>query len=543
MNCVNIFTLGGLKEVNENILIIEINDDIFVFDVDAKYLFNDGVDYIIADFNYLKKNKDKIKAYIITHCKAEKSAIIYYFLSVCPAPVYCTKITKIFTDFFLKKNNFIIEINYFIIEPNNSIQISDYYFLFFSICSNDPDSFGVMIKTDIGNIIYISNFIIGNNDFKNFNNFNINLIDNFSIKNKNNLVLICDSFLARKDGYTIPKCFLTTFIENKIKAFSKDKKIIISVFFKNVFAIAEIIQMAIKYDRKIYLYDDETIDLLKCLSNIEGFVPKDIFVNYTDNNNVLILITGSEKNIFNKIYNFSNTNISNNNDMFIIASPPNDSLELSVVSIKDNLIKNGFDVVSLTSKEYLEMHPSCEDIKSVISIFKPKYYLPVKGYYRDMIANAKIAHNMNLTGKNIFILENGNVLRLEDDSAKILSNDQNIKTGSFLIEGNLINNEINFNKRIKIAENGVLIVNVVIDFKKNQMIAGPKICMFGFDATMIKIDFLLKVLSNRILFTLQKKVSLDIIKKHIIDFLNIFFVKEIKINQIPIIIPIVKNLI
>jgi len=99
--------------------------------------------------------------------------------------------------------------------------------------------------------------------------------------------------------------------------------------------------------------------------------------------------------------------------MFIIASPPNDSLELLVLSIKDNLIKNGFEVVSLTSKEYLEMHPSCEDIKRVISTFKPKYYLPIKVYYHDMISNSKIVHNMNLIGKNIFILENGHVLKLK----------------------------------------------------------------------------------------------------------------------------------
>jgi len=88
MNCVNFFTLGGIREVNENILIVEINNNIYVYDVDAKYLFNDGVDYIIADFDYLKKNKDKTKAYIITYGKAKKSIIIYYFLSICPAPVY-----------------------------------------------------------------------------------------------------------------------------------------------------------------------------------------------------------------------------------------------------------------------------------------------------------------------------------------------------------------------------------------------------------------------------------------------------------------------
>lgn len=543
MDCVNIFTLGGLREVNENILIIEINSNIFVFDVDAKYLFNEGVNYIIADFDYLKKNKDKIKAYIITHCKVEKSVILYYFLSTCPATVYCTEITKIFIDFFFKKNNFNIEVNYSIVKPDSSVKISDYSFLFFNLCHNTPNSFGVMIETDMGNIVYMSDFIISNNNFDNFNG--INSINHFSTKD--NLILICDSFLAKKSGYTAPKCFLTTFIEDKIKNFSQDKKIIISVFSKNIFAITEIIKMANKYNRKICFYDNETSDLFKCLSNINGLIPVEIFTSNTieKNNNVLILIAGSEKNIFNKINNFSKTSTSSNDDMFIIASPPNDSLELFSVSIKDNLIKNGFEVINLSSKEYLEMHPSCEDLKNVISIFKPKYYLPIKGYYRDMIANAKIANstNHNLTGKNIFILENGNVLKIENGIAKILPNNQNIKTGSFLIEGNLMNNEANFDKRTKIAENGVLIVNTVIDLKKNKIAVSPKVSMLGFDSSMIKVDFLLKMLSNRIMFTLQKKCSLDIIKKNIIDFLNVFFTKEVKINQIPTIIPIVKNLV
>lgn len=540
MDQIRIFTLGGLNEFNYNTLIIEINGGIFVFDVDVKYSFFSGIDYVVADFNYLKNNKDRIKAYIVTQCKIEKSVVISYFIDDCPAPVFCTEITKIFFDFYFKKEKKNTKINYFIIQPNSSIEIFNHVFHFFSVCNNIPNSLGIIIETDMGRIVYLNDFIIGNNNFQNFD-FDINFISNFS---KNILILICNSIFARRNCFTAPKCFLTPIINN-----NKDNKlIVISVYYNNIFAIAEIIKFAIKCNHKICFYDNETFDLFKCLEIIkECTIPKEMILDYDkyeENVNIIILIFGSEKDIFHKINNFSKTN-SYKGGTFIIASPPNNNLEVFCAKTKDNLMKKGFEVV--IPKEYVYMHPSSEDLKTIISIFKPKYFLPIKGYYRDMIACAVIANNMNnvhLNYKNVFILENGNVLNIENKSALILPNNKNIKTGSILIEGNIFNSKNNIDERNKLAKNGVLILNIIISYK-NMKIFEPQIKMFGFENFLIDKKDLIKVISDKILFFLHEKLNVNNIEKNIISFLNIFFAKK-KINSNycihPVIIPIINNI-
>ena len=541
MDCVQIFTLGGSNEFNNNILIIKINDSIFVFDVDIKYSFSNGIDYVVADFNYLKENKDLIKAYIITHCQIEKSIAISYFINDCPAPVYCTEITKIFIDFYLKKNDINTKINYFIIQSNDSIKIFDHVFHFFNICNNIPNSLGVIIETDMGKIVYLNNFVIGNNNFPNFD-FDINFICNFS---RDTLVLMCDSTFARREGYTTPKCFLSPIL-NKNKDINQ---LIISIYYNNIFAIAEIIKFAIKHNRKICLYDSETLELFECLKTIkECVIPKEMILDYNhkDGTDVIIIIAGSEKNVFHKINNFSKTN-SCKNSAFVIASLPNNNLEVFCAEIKDNLIKKGFEVI--IPKDYICMHPSSEDLKTAISIFKPKYFLPIKGYYRDMVANAIIANNMNniyLNYKNIFILENGNVLNIENKNASILPNNKNIKTGSILIEGNTFNDILTswVSSVIgnKFAKNGVLILNVNVDCK-NIKIFKPQIKTFGFEYSSTKKEELINVIYDKILFFLKNKLNIGVIEKNIISFLNIFFTKETKNNyHIPIFIPIINNI-
>lgn len=543
MDCVRIFTLGGYNEFNSNTLIIEINNDIFIFDVNIKYSFFSGVEYVIADFDYLKKNKNRIKAYIITQCQIEKSIVVSYFIKDCPAPIYCTEITKIFIDFYLKKNNFDTNINYFIIQPNSSIEIFGRIFHFFAICNNVPNSLGVIVETDIGRIVYLNSFVIGNNNFPNFD-FNINFVCNFS---KNVLILICDSTFSRKEGYTTPNCFLTNFIESNKNQDIINNKLVVSVYYDNIFAIAEIVKFAAKYNRKICFYDSETSELFECLKIInECVISKETILdyNYENNVNTITIIVGSEKNIFHKINNFSKTNLSKNTT-FIIASQPNNNLEVFCANTRDNLIKKGFEVVM--PKEYVYMHPSVEDLKNIISIFKPKYFLPIKGYYRDMIASAIIANNMNnihFNYKNIFILENGNVLNIENENASILPNNKNIKTGSILIEGkNIFSHESNIDERIKLAKNGILILNIDIDYKNMRIFSKPQIKTLGFEYSLIKNKNLENVIYNKILFLLQNKLSINNIEKSIVNFLNIFFTKEIKNDAYlhPVIIPIINN--
>ena len=552
---IRICALGGLNENGKNLTIIQINNDIFVIDAGIKYPDKSlpGIDYIIADYSFLKENKDKIKAYFITHGHDDQIGAITYIVNDCPAPIFCTDITKEFIELFARHINVKIKADFCIIEPTSETVIANRKINFFATCHNMPKSFGIAIETINGNIVYCTDFIIENINLKNFN-CDFNIISQIVKKNKT-LILMTESIFATNNGYTSPRHRLTRLINNSFEN-AINERIIIAISSTNIFAIYEIIKLAILYNRKIYAYDNETFFLLELLKKYnKNLFLDNIFFNcekdnYIDDQNIIIIIAGFNSALYYKInYFVKNSNHFvqlKKNDTFILAVPPNNNFEKINAKTLDNIFKADIkNIISISKKEYFDMHASVEDLKTIISLFKPKYYFPIKGNYNDILANAMIAYNMdiNLSHENIFILENGNVLEIENNVAKTLSNVNNINTGSIFINGNDRINSLNniLNDKINISNNGIIIISVVISYQTHKIISLPEITSLGFkylkDFETLS-EIILKNFNEvieKIIF--NKNINKNFIEKKIVDQLS-KLINNIT-NQQPLILPII----
>ncbi len=514
---IHIFTLGGLDEDGKNLTIVQINDDIFVIDAGIKYpdKTTPGIDYIIADYSYLKENKNKIKAYIITHGHDDQLGALPYILRDCPAPVYCTDVTQILIDSFVNHVNISnVRIDYHIVKPSSVELIAGRQVNFFATCHNMPRSFGVSISTSLGNIVYTGDFIIENNSFKNFS-YDTNAVAR--ITEKPTLLLMCESNFATRPGYTTPNHRLTPLIQNIFENEAKGR-ILIATFSTNAFGVAEIIKLAVTYNRKICAYDKETFSLLKRLEIVEECkIPYQNILNYEDINrvkdtDVVILMLGFGKSLYRKMSKFakgSGTARINFKelDTFVVAAPPKNSFEVLNAKTLDSLFRTGMNVISIPKKAYLSMHASEEDIKALITIFHPKYYLPIKGSYRNMIANAMIAYNMgiNLSHNNIFVLENGLVLDINGEAARVLPVTQAVKTGIVLIDGVNQTSSANaiLSERLHLGEDGAAIVSVAIDSRGHKIVSQPQVDLIGVTCTK-DLKTVQRLLSNEVINVLNE---------------------------------------
>jgi len=513
---IHIFTLGGLDEDGKNLTVIQINDDIFVIDAGIKYpdKSTPGIDYIIADYSYLKENKNKIKAYIITHGHDDQLGALPYILKECPAPVYCTDVTKIMLDSFISHVKTNINVNYQIVKPSSVEMIANRQVNFFATCHNMPRSFGVSISTELGNIVYTGDFIVENNSFKNFS-YDTNAVAR--IAEKKTLVLLSESNFATRAGYTTPNHRLTPLIQNIFENDAKGR-ILIATFSTNAFGIAEIIKLSIQYNRKICAYDKETFSLLKRLEIVEECkIPYQNFLSYEDINrvkdsDVVILMLGFGKSLYRKMSQFAKGNGTarinfKELDTFVVAAPPKNSFEVLNAKTLDSLFRTGMNVISVPKKAYLSMHASEEDIKAMITLFQPKFYVPIKGSYRNMIANAMIAYNMgiNLSHNNIFVLENGMVLDINGEAARLLPNTQSVKIGSVLIDGVNQTNQATaiLSERIRLGEDGVAVCSIAIDSRAHKIVSQPVIDLLGVTCTK-DLKTVQRLLSNELINVLNE---------------------------------------
>ena len=473
---IKIITLGGLGENGKNMMVIEINNQMFVLDAGIKYPSRStpGIEYVIANYDYLKKNKDKIKGYIISHGHYYNYAAIPYIIEDCPAPIYCTEVTKFFLEFFIKKNN--LKNNYlkfFTFKTSERIKIGDVNFSFFPVCHNVPGSVGISIETSLGNIVYINEFIMENNNLNNFNMYSSSL---FELIKQKTFLLITSSLFSFRNGYTAPKNRLMPLIED---LFDNQKRIIIALSLENIYGLLEVIRLAILCNYKLFAYDKETYFFWEQFKNIpENNIPRGIVLQKNINNSdktSLLIILGDDREIYNKLSNLHLSsknyfNFSNVKTTFILALSTDKNNELL-----NNLYKIKVDIVDI-SKKYLEMLPSKEDLQNILYLFKPKYYLPINGNFLLLTSNAQIAFQTGfLTHKNIFILENGLGIKIANGIIDFFKEDH----GTILIEDGKKVSDVVINERINMSKSGVIIITVVVDKKQKKMVSKPEISLVG----------------------------------------------------------------
>lgn len=481
--------MGGQAEMGKSMYCIEINDKIFIIDSGFRFPDSDklGVDVIIPSFTYLEERKDQIEAIIITHGHDDAMAALPYLLQVIQAPVYAPNLTADLIEQMISRyqrhNHVKIQLDMHRVKRNASVDIAGVPVEFFPVTHSIPGSVGVALWTKNGYIVYSGEFII---DFGAPSGFRCDIQKMMEIGKKGVLMLLVESSSAKHEGYTSPNHKLT----NKIDRIFEDsnERIIISTYAQNVFRTKEIIELTKKYKRQIVFYGRDKYDNTNSLLRL-GKKSKQPIIDVPDellgqkdyigvpqyDSNYVILLSGSPRRIYHDICDIIDGGDDllklRKGDTFIVASPVLPGTEKIANKAHNGLYKTDAHIHLLKNKDLFSMHASEEDIKVIIQIFKPQYYIPMKGEYQHMIFNMHIAQEMGIDDEHIIIIDNGERVTFED--GKLLAIRDTFEIDDIMIDGIGIGDvgEKVIDDRIQLANDGVVIVGLTISRETKEIIA------------------------------------------------------------------------
>jgi len=507
---IKISALGGLDENGRDCYVIEINNDLFV--VEAGSSLPDktipGVDFLLPNAEYIIQNRNRLKAYIITHGHDESMSGLKYFYNRAPAPVYCTETTRKCmlgqANILKVKTNF----DFHIVEPSSSVTIANHVIHFFQTCHSVAQSMGVAFETNRGNIVYTSDFIVDYSLNESGYIFDIPTLG--KISEKPTLILLSPSKGADRSGYCAPKHRIVYLIEKYFK--DTQQRIFISSFWQNLFRIRGILILCKKYHKKVYFYDEYTAKVMNFLSNNDDLMVGLEVVNKEDllrvkEQDLVILILGHGSEIYENIgklaarSNEDKRIVIGPKDIFISAALPTATQEVVATRSLDSLYRTGCEVVWLNHKVLFPMHAHLDDLKVFLSLLKPKFYLPVRGSFVNLMSNAKLALSMGigLNHSNVFILDNGMQLIFDEGTRPhMVSNEtNNINISPVLVDGtgiSKVGSDV-IEERRELGFDGAVVVAATISIKEKKIIAGPDCQMRGF-VFVKEAEPLLKSISN-----------------------------------------------
>lgn len=486
---IRIVSLGGLDEDGKNCLVVEINDDIFVVGAGIKYPDKTmpGIDYIIPNFDYIKANKDRVKGYFLLHGHDDEMAALAYIYEDAPAPIYASKTTitmfKMFSEHVKKgKTSYMFKE----VGATSDFKVANRLISYFHTSHNVADSSGIAISTQYGNIVITSDFVVENNATPAYLH-DTNAIA--KIAERGTLCLLSESVYASKPGYTAPRYRVTPHVQEPIK--DAEGRTYVALFANNFYNINEVLRIALSTRKKVIPYDEETADIINnMIPHAEKPWPRDFFLPISElirtrEQDTLVLMLAHGGRIYKKMALLASGQAETRctlkpSDSFIVCCPPSDNNEIEAVDALDELYRSGCHVYSVTNKNFSRMHASEEDLKTMLSLLKPTYYVPVKGLFKDLLANANVAINMgiNLSHNNIFLLENGISLLIDEKGARMFN--EAIPHGDIMIDGIGVGDvsETVMADREKLAQ-GVIVIASVISKSKKEIIAGPDVQVRG----------------------------------------------------------------
>ncbi|MDD6302581.1 MAG: ribonuclease J [Bacillales bacterium] len=491
---IKIFALGGLDERGKNLYVVEINEDIFIFDCGSKYPTNaiPGVDSLIPNFDYLKENKHRVKAYIISHAHEDKYGALPYIYHEIPAPIVTSRFTATIIEYFTSINEVNNEYQFDYIEKSGYKTIAGRRFHFTQVSHSVPYAYSFSVETSQGLITYTSDYVLDFNNLSPEYKFHVDELQN--IKN-NVFILLSDSTNAHIPGHASPDYLITSKIEHHFEY--STGKIFAALFSTNMMALNEILLLAVKYNKTIIVVEKESEYMLQNVFKQKKYIDflgqikfeKLENLNRIRDKDTLVLLVNVGSSLYRDIISFVNGGFTklhvefNSNDTFILDCPSSPLNEVLATEALDETYKTGCKIVHFSKKTIKTMHACQEDIKSIIAYMKPKYYIPISGSFTNMMTNAKIALSSDsyFNYSNIFVLDNGMILYGENGVCKV-DYKNIIPTGDVLIDGSDIGNIGNnvIEERNQLSKDGIVIMGVTVSSKKGEIVGGPDVQMRGF---------------------------------------------------------------
>lgn len=482
-----IIPLGGLLEIGKNITVIEYEDDIVIVDCGLGFPEDDmlGVDLVIPDITYLEKNKDKIRGLVITHGHEDHIGGIPYLLKQINVPIYATKLTVGLISNKLEEHNLLRSTKMKEVRPGQTITLGSMKVEFIKITHSIPDACALAIHTPVGTIVHTGDFKI---DYTPIDGGVIDLGRLAAIGNKGVLALMSDSTNAERKGYTMSESTVGEVLD---KLFVNcTKRIVVATFSSNVHRVQQIVNSAVKYNRKVAICGRSMCNMIETARKL-GYidVPDNVFIDidsiksYPDDR-LVIITTGSQGEPMSALTRMASGEHKKvqitPNDLIIISANPIPGNEKYISKVIDDLMAIGAEVIYNALQDiHVSGHACQEEQKLMLTLVKPKYFIPVHGEYRQLIAHAETAKTLGISSENIFLTENGKVLELNENEAKFTGH---VTSGKVLVDGLGVGDvgNIVLKDRQKLSQDGLITVVITLDSRSGRIIAGPDVISRGF---------------------------------------------------------------
>lgn len=546
-----IIPLGGLNEIGKNITVIEYGDTAVILDCGIAFPDDDmlGVDLVIPDFSYIKKIKSKIKALVLTHGHEDHIGGIPYLMKECGCeiPVYGTKLTLGIVRFKLKEHGLLSKVVLNQVTAGDRFKFGPLTVEFIHTNHSIADAVAIAIHTPEGIILHTGDFKI---DTTPVSDGMIDLAKFGELGKKGILLLMSDSTNAERPGYTQSERTVGKTLNNVFLNYPKHR-IIIATFASNVHRVQQIIDASIRHNRKVAVSGRSMENIVQVAIEL-GYmnVPRGTLISldeikkYNDEN-LTIITTGSQGEPMSGLSRMAFSGHKKveitEHDLVVLSANPIPGNEKLVSNVINELFKRGASVLyDNLADVHVSGHACSEELKLVLGICKPRYFMPVHGEYKHLLNHRMLAMDVGLSDEDIFVLNNGNVLEISSGEAKIAGS---VMSGKVYVDGLSVGDvgNIVLRDRRHLSQDGLIVIVVSISAETHQIIAGPDIISRGF-VYMRESEELLeetRQISKDILEGLLARNISDwsTLKSEIKSALSLYFTKQSK--RTPMILPVI----
>jgi ribonuclease J len=483
-----IIPLGGLNEIGKNMMLMEYENDIIIIDSGLMFPGEDmlGIDLVIPDISYLVERKDHIRGIIITHGHEDHIGAIPYIINqLGNVPIYATKLTQGLISVKLKEGKALSAAKLKTVTTGVQVPLGKFRFEFFSVCHSIPDSVGIIIYTPVGTVVHTGDFKL---DYTPVDARPTDLSRITQLGAQGVLLLMSDSTYAELPGYTPSEKVVGETLD-RIMA-NAPGRVIVTTFSSLIARIQQVIDSANKYGRKVFIVGRSMTDTVKMSIDL-GYLnaPNGVLGRLEESrslphNKVVFITTGSQGEPTSALVRMANQDHSQvhvqRGDTVILSATPIPGNEALVNRTLDTLFKRGAQVLyNKLAQVHVHGHASQEELKLVLNLVKPKFFMPVHGEYRHLSLHAKLAEAVGIPKANCFVMEDGDILELNAQSARIAGR---ISAGHVYVDGLSVGDVGNvvLHDRRMLSRDGIAVVVVAVDKTTGQLIGRPDIVTRGF---------------------------------------------------------------
>lgn len=485
-----IVPLGGLGEIGKNMMALEYRDDIIVIDAGLMFPKEDmlGIDLVVPDISYLLERRDKIRGIIVTHGHEDHTGALPYLLPQLGVPVYSTRLTHGLISVKLKEHRVLTKAKLKVIQPGQTITLGKFRIEFLHVCHSIPDSTGLIIHTPLGIVVHSGDFKL---DHTPVEGTPTDLARLAQLGAQGVLLLFSDSTYVEIPGYTPSERSVGETLDRIIA--QAPGRVIIATFASLISRIQQVIDAAAKHQRQVFILGRSMVDSVRMASELGYLVaPPDVLgrldgLRKLAHDRIVLLTTGSQGEPTSALVRIANRDHPRAHiipgDTVIVSATPIPGNESLVSRTVDNLFRQGAQVFyDKLEKVHVHGHGSQEELKMMLSLVKPKFFVPIHGEYRHLTLHAQLAQSLGMPQSNTFVIEDGDILDLTPEGGRVVGR---VSSGNVYVDGLGVGDigSVVLRDRRLLSRDGIVVVIMAIDKRRGKIVGRPDIVSRGFIET------------------------------------------------------------